>query len=231
MMCLKVKEGEYPPPPDSSDRPGIFFAVKSYFKDGFGKPYYLWYFAATILAGVSGLPFNLYSVFYAKSLGLEMDIYFKSLALTYVFSLILAYPLGSLADRFHPLRISLGALAAYAIAMSVGGSLVKDSSTYAIALVVHGVIQGCLNTGIASLGQRLLPRDKFAEIGSAGGILNSIINILLPPVMGVFLDATHHEYRYTFFASAILSLLGLIAFIKLHSLFMALGGSRSYVAP
>jgi MFS family permease len=231
LMCLKVKEGEYPPAPVVSDGPRIFSAVKTYFKDGFGHPYYLWYFAATVLASLSNLPFNLYSVFYAKSIGMDMAIYWDCLGLTYIFSLALSYPLGSLADRFHPLRIGIAVLAAYALVMVCGGLLVRDSSTFSVALVVHGVFAGCVITATASLGQRLLPRDKFAEIGSAGGIIGAVSAMLLAPALGKFLDYTHHNYRYTFFFSAILTLMALGAFFVLHGRFITLGGPRNYVAP
>ncbi|HEY0257557.1 MAG TPA: MFS transporter [Candidatus Methylacidiphilales bacterium] len=231
LMCLKVKEGEYPPAPVAPGGPRVFAAVKTYFKDGFGHPYYLWYFAATVLANLSILPFNLYSVFYAKSIGMDMTIYWDCLGLTYVFSLVLSYPLGIFADRFHPLRVGISMLAVYAVAMICGGLLVRDSSTFSVALVVHGVLAGCLLTATASLGQRLLPRDKFAEIGSAGGIIGAVSAMLLAPIVGQFLDYTHHEYRYTFFFSASLTLMALGAFFILHGRFMALGGPRNYIAP
>jgi MFS family permease len=231
MMCRKVKEGEYPPAPATAEGPKFFSAVKTYFKDGFGNPYYLWYFAAIVLASLSILPFNSYSVFYAKSIGMDMSIYWNCLGQTYIFSLVLSYPIGILADRFHPLRLGIAVLAGYALAMTCGGLLVRDSSTFAIALVVHGVFAGCLITATASLGQRLLPRDKFAEIGSAGGIIGAVSAMLIAPILGKFLDYTHHQYRYTFFASAILTLMALGAYLVLHGRFMALGGPRHYVAP
>ena len=205
--------------------------MKSYFKDGFGHSYYLWYFAATVLAGLASQPFNLYSVFYAKEIGMNMDGYFKCLALTYGFSLLVSYPLGSLADKFHPLRVTIAALGVYAIVMIAGGLLIRNASTFAVALVVHGVASGCLVTALASLGQRLLPRDKFAEIGSAGGIIGAVSTMLLAPMLGRFLDYTHHDYRYTFFASAALTLMALASAIVVHGRFMALGGPRNYVAP
>jgi MFS family permease len=231
MMCLKVKEGEYPPAPTTSDGPKFLSAVITYFKDGFGNPYYLWYFAAIVLASLSILPFNLYSLFYAKSIGMEMTRFWDCLGLTYIFSLVLSYPLGSLADRFHPLRVGIAMLAAYAVAMACGGMLVRDPSTFAVALVAHGVLAGSLITATSSLGQRLLPRDKFAEIGSAGGIIGAVSAMLLAPILGKFLDYTHHEYRYTFFVSAILTLMALGAFLVLHGRFIALGGPSNYVAP
>jgi MFS family permease len=231
LMCLNVREGTYPPVTDSPAGTGAVFAVKTYFRDGFGNSYYLWFFAASTLCILSGVPFNLYSLFYAKSIGMDLGIYFKCLALTYVFSLLLSYPLGSLADRFHPLRVTMAAVAIYIFVMACGGLMVRDSTTFAIALVAHGVVFGSIATATASLGQRLLPRDRFAEIGSAGGIIVSVSSILLPPIVGTFLDHMNHAYRYTFFASAALSLLTLVAFFVVYRRFVALGGPNHYIAP
>ncbi|MCE0498244.1 MAG: MFS transporter [Methylacidiphilales bacterium] len=230
IVCSNVKEGGYPPPP-ASEKPGLLFAVKTYFKDGLGNPYYLWYFAATILGAFSSGPFNLYSIFYAKSLGMHMPIYFKCIALSYVCSLVLSYPLGSLADRFHPLRLSMVGLALYALVMACGGLWVRDASTFTIAFVAHNVVSGSIFTAWASLQQRLLPRNKFAEIGSVGGILGACCGMLLTPAVGEFLDYMHHDYRYTFFISAGFTILALGAFLVLHHRFMALGGPKNYVAP
>jgi len=232
LMCLNVKEGEYPPLPAVPARErGHFFAIRTYFKAGLGNSYYLWFFAATILGGLCSFPFNLYSLFYAKSIGMSMDTYGKCIALTYTCSLFLSYPLGILADRFHPLRVSMAAMAVYALVMIGGGLLVRDASTFGVALIVHGVISGCMFTAWASLAQRLLPREKFAEIGSVGGVLGAITGMVMAPLFGVFLDHVHHNYRYTFFACGVLTLAALWAYWLLHRRFMALGGPKSYVAP
>ena len=235
MMCLKVKEGEYPPPPSSPANASwgcrLLTATKAYFKNGYCHSYYLWFFAAVILAGLAIAPFNLYSVFYAKSLGVSMATYGKCLSLTYVISLALAYPLGALSDRFHPLRMTIVTLAIYAMVMLWAGLNVCDVRTYAIALVAQSVLCGSYFTVSASLWQRLLPRDKFSQIGSAGGTISCLLGIGFAPALGTFLDYTHHAYRYTFHIGLALATLALVANFVLYKRFMALGGPENYVAP
>jgi MFS family permease len=231
VMCLAVREGSYPPVPDNGTKPGAFFAVRNYFRQGFSNPYYLWFFAATVLGGLSSMPFNTYAIFYAESVGLSEDGYGKCITLTYACSFFLAYPLGSLADRFHPLRVTLVGQAVYAAVMLAGGLLVHNVFTFSVALVAHGVISGSVFTAWASLPQRLLPRDKFAEIGSAGGLIGAVAGIAIGPALGEFLDFTHHAYRFTFLASSALTILSLWAFVVLHRRFLALGGPDHYVAP
>jgi len=233
IMCLNVKEGKYPPPPSeaTAGAGGFLSGIRTYFKDGFGHSYYLWYFAAAVLGNLALNPFNMYSIFYGKSFGMTTDDFGQCLAITFSGSLILAYPLGALADRFHPIRISILGLILYAVTMAAAILWVRDSKSFSIALIAHGILSGTLYTSWASLGQRLLPRLKFAEINSAGIALSSLSMMLLAPTVGAFLDFTNQAYRYTFYANLLITLLALGAFLVLHSKFMALGGPKNYVAP
>jgi MFS family permease len=232
VMCLKVKEGNYPPPPDDSNgHESPFTAVKNYFKDGFEQPFFLWYFASSILGNIASAPFNIYSIFYARSVSLGLPAYGECIALTYCFSLVLTYPLGWLADRFHPVRVTFVFVALYGVVMACCYLLVRDGRTFAVALVVHGVVAGCFNTTSASLGARLLPRAKFAEIGSVGGILFSLINMMFVPAMGLLLDHENHDYRFTFLVGSVISVLAIVAFAVLHGKFIALGGPEHFRPP
>ncbi len=233
LMCLKVKEGKYPPPPALPEKKkfgDVAAAVRSYFKDSC-RPYYLWFFFTSTITLLSVLPFNLYAVFYAKNLGMEMDAYFKDIAYMYGVSLVLAYPLGALVDRFHPLRVSLIVLALYGGIMGWGIFYVKNIPSFTVVLMLHTVLTGTLYTTTASLGQRLLPQSKFAEIGSAGSILTSLAGILVPPLLGMALDHAHHNYHYVFNAAFGVAVLGLVVGIIFYRQFLLLGGPNHYRAP
>ncbi len=229
LMCLKVKEGEYPPPPAAS--PGRFSAVRTYFKEGFSNSYYYWFFAAIVFGGLAALPFNLYSYYYAQSIGMGTAGYGKYIALTYTCSLLLSYPLGICADRFHPLRVSMVCLALYAAVMVCGGVLVGGASSFAFFFLLHGVVSGSFFTASASIWQRILPRAKFAEIGSVAGVLGGIGTMIAAPAVGAFLDHAHHDYRCTFYISAALTALAFTAYLGLYRRFIGYGGPDGYVAP
>ena len=234
IMCLKVKEGEYPPqPPMDAGRNirGFLRTAKNYFQECFGNKYYWWFFGATTIAGMASGPVNLYSIFFARSIHMDMDRYWACLGWTWGISLILAYPLGWMADKFHPLRMGIGILVLYALVMLWGGIFARDADTFAIAFVAHGVVAGIWATSVASVGQRLLPKAEFAQFASAGGIVANISWMLLAPVSGFFLDHVHHDYRYTFFIGFGLAMMGLVGCVVLHGKFMALGGPSHYVAP
>ncbi len=234
MMCLKVKEGDYPPPELANSSGGViafFAAARTYFGQCFGIPFYRWYYVAGAMAWMALAPFNLFNIFYAKSLDMNMTTYGECIALTFVISFFLAYPLGVLADRFHPLRVCLVVQFFYMVGMLCSGLLVTDVTSFAVALVVHGVLSGTFMTSAASLGQRLLPRPKFAQFNSAAGIVGCLGGIIVGPGVGLFLDHADHNYRYTFYMAFALEASALIAGLILYRKFVALGGSRNYVAP
>jgi MFS family permease len=233
LMCFMVKEGEYPPPGPAGPGGlgGFFAAVRSYGRDCFMQPYYLWVFASMALAALSFVPINLFSVYAAESFGMSMDRYGKFVVVMYACSLTLAYPLGWMADRFHAIRMGLGALAAYVVVMIAGYLWIDGPTSFGVAFLIHGVISGCYFTGAAALGQMLFPKLKFAQFMSAAGLVGAVVNIVFGPLMGLLLDALGRDYRYTFAVGALVSLAALLASLVVYRHFMALGGPKGYVAP
>src|SRR5262249_53773997 len=77
LMCLNVKEGEYGPPPPPVAHPlgPLGGAVETYVRDSFTRPYYLWLFASFTIANVAFAPINLFSTYYAQSVGMSMATY------------------------------------------------------------------------------------------------------------------------------------------------------------
>jgi hypothetical protein len=235
MMCLKVKEGDYPPPPPPSTtyNPISRFveAIQIYFKECFTNPYYFWVFMAMNLGNLAFIPVNGFSVYYAQSLNMSMATYGKYIGWTYVISLGLAYPLGILSDRFHPLRMSLVSQALYAVCSLWGAKYALGSGSFGIALVAHGVLSGCYFTTSASLGQRLFPHSRFAQFASAQIMIQALSTLALGPILGRILDRSGHIYRYTFVGGLLLSVLAVLFLLIVNQEFVKLGGSKHYVAP
>lgn len=235
-VCYKVKEGAYlPPPPEEMGAPGplgsFLSGAKTYFRECFSHSYYVWVFILLTVSGFCFMPVNTFAIPYARSLDMSMDAYGKCLALTFMISLVLAYPLGWLADIFHPLRMSIGCLFGYLAVTVWGAVFARDPHTFAIALVLHGVLSGCYFTSAASLALRLYPRSKFAQFASAGGIMASLGGMALGPLIGTLIDVTGNVYYYTFTAGCALSLVALAAGWHVHGKFMRLGGPKNYIAP
>ena len=232
-MCLRVKEGEYPPPASSAGGglSGAFRATKTYFTECFSQPYYLWFFLASNLAMLASVPVNIYTVFFARSLHMSMTDLGKYFAITYIISICISYLIGSLADRFHPLRVSIVATVLYGLATLWGGIFATNYAGFAVALLAHGVLSGVFFTASASLGQRLLPQQRFAQFASASGIIAAGFNMVLPPILGGILDYSGHNYRLTYFTGSVISLLSLGCLAVVYRYWIRLGGPHGFVAP
>jgi MFS family permease len=236
LVCFKIKEGEYPPPaanpqPAGGVIAGFGHGARTYFRECFKSPYYLLVFVMTNFAGLAFMPINTFSIPYAASLGVNMDLYGKCMAFTFVISLLLSYFLGWLADLFHPLRMAIVFLALYVVVGIWGTVSAITANTFLFAWVLHIVVSGCYFTSAATLGQRLYPQSRFAQFASASGILGSLGFILLSPVVGSLIDLTGKCYRLTFAAGGLFALIALAVSFFVYNRFMGLGGPKHYVAP
>ncbi len=233
-MCLKVREGEYPPPAPLAEGSAplrFLLAAREYFRQAYSKPYYIWFFVASNLAPMALSPVNTFSLFFAKSVNMDTATYGKYLACTYTISLCTTYLMGTLVDRFHPLRATMVAIGLYGLATVWGGIYAVSAGTFGVAFLLHGVFAGVFNTVSASLGQRILPQANFAQFGSASGLIGAALSLILPPTLGYFLDIGHHDYRLTFLTSSVLSFVALGCFVVVYGGWRRLGGPHHYVAP
>ncbi len=235
LMCLNVKEGSYPPPhaldSNQRERRGFFEAAKIYFSECYSHPHYLWCFAAITLGTITFLPINLFSIPFAKHMKIDLEQYGKFVTAGYFVSICLAYPIGSLVDRFHALRVGLVALSLYAISMAWAAWAIRDANTFCVALFLHTVLSGSCATATISLGLALLPRSKFSQFASAGGILTSLVTITVGPVIGSMLDWTNHNYRLTYVAGFLISCVAVLVLCVVYRNFLRLGGPKGYIAP
>lgn len=233
VMGLGVKEGGYPPPPPvpphSASR--VLHAVREYFRDCFTKPYYLLVFLFLALANLSFMPVNTFGLYAAKGYQLSMETYGRYLVVTYICSFTLAFPLGWLADRFHPLRVGLAALLIYAVCMLAAFYSIHDAASFGYMFLSHGVLSGCFFTGAAAVAQMLYPKLKFAQFAGAGGLVAALCNMSLGPALGGLLDRLGSDYRYAFLVGSAIALAALGVGCVVLNGWHKYGGRTAYEAP
>ena len=102
MMCLGIKEGKYPPPPPMGA--GVLAKLRTYAKDCLSHRLFTYMFAHNVFWSVSGAC-GIFTVFLQLSLHLTLaQIGLINFAVSGV-QMVLSYPAGMLADRFHPMRV------------------------------------------------------------------------------------------------------------------------------
>jgi len=239
-MCVKVKEGAYPPLAQldqPEDGLGSLFhrfimGVKGYCRDCFALPYYRWVFLSSALAQMNAAAINLFYIFYAQALHIDMATLGKSAALLMALCVPVAYPAGWLADRFHPLRISIVTMVLIGASSFAAFLFVHDATSYLIAFLGCGTLLGFWQTATFSLPTVLFPAAKFATFNSVMTVIGPAIGVmLLGPWMGWTIDRLHHEYRYTYLWGSLLAVLCLLSTLVVYHKIRRYGGLRNYVPP
>ncbi|MBI5380370.1 MAG: MFS transporter [Opitutae bacterium] len=231
MMCLFIKEGSYPPPAQTSQNRGFIAGMKTYLRDCFTQPIYIWTFVSITLTMVAFAPINVYSYYLAESLNVSEKTFGDLIALQLLISLAQSYPVGWLADKFHPVRLTIVALALYTLAILFAFLFVKDATTFCYAFVICGSFAGTYLTASTPLGPVLFPKAKFGTFDSAKWSCISLGTMLVGPACGKLLDFSHHQYRYIYLIAFCFVALSLLATLVVYKEFMKLGGPKGYQAP
>ena len=231
-ICLKVREGEYPPPEEeTSGPPTVKGAVRTYFRECFSLPYYRWVIMASVVSGFSVVPFNIYGIFYAKSLNMYMDFYGKVSSLICLVSFVLSFFLGWFSDRFHPIRTGMVSMALQTVILFIGGRIATTESVFAWLFLVQGISIMSYNTLMASYAPRLFPREYFAQFNSAMMLINALASVIGAPLVGKFLDLTGNHYPHLFTIGGVIGLCGLGCFVMVYRGYQRYGGDSGYIAP
>lgn len=247
LMCLKVKEGNYPPPPvdeallEASGTGFIpwlvsflrrfFHAAGTYLRECYSHPYFLMMFAMFVLAGLTFNPINSFSYRYAMQLKMSDGDYGFLIAVSYLVSLTIAFPLGMTVDKVHAFRAAIFTMGLYTITMLLGSLFVHDAPSFGWAFIGHTILSGTYFTCAASLPQQLYPRSKYSQYASAGGILGSLAGLAFAPSIGGVMDLTNNNYHLTFWFGLVLSILTIALMLLLYRRFNAYGGRQAYLAP
>jgi len=235
ILCTKVREGDYPPPPPAESGASamgkIVNPILSYFKQCFSHPYYVLLIVVFAFSRYACGPFNMYAVRYGLSLDVSMTTYGQILAAAYFCSFLLSVPLGWVADKVHPIRATMVALILYGITMAYGWFFVEsDIQKFIIVLFLHTLISGCYITVSASIQPRLFPRAIYAQFHSAFSIMSAAITCLCAWGFGELITY-FSTYRVVFPGCIVLTTAAVIGYCFVLQKFKKYGGDKAYRAP
>jgi MFS family permease len=232
VMCWRVKEGSYPPPPRPVQATSLAHNIGTYAKASLGVPFFALLIVVYSLAMGASVAINAVSLKSAQAFGLDDAGYGNARAITYTISLLLAFPLGWISDVLHPMRTAFAATALYAIVMLTGWLLIHDAQTFQVFFILHGVLSGVFFTTVLSLLPRLLPRERFTQIFAAALVFQCILTAVVSVGIGKALDGLlNHDYRMTFLISGAIALVAGALWVVLYRQFQVLGGLKAYQPP
>lgn len=221
-MALMVKEPSHMPdgPPAEAAARGLRSPLRHVLACFHDRPYG-WAVAAFLLAGVTFSPFNTFYLHYAHATGVLKGALGTLTAIGYAASILSAFVIGWLADRFGAMRISTVIMGGYCIVSAIGFAGVSDAASFRAFYLAHVVISGAWFTAAASLPMALFPKDRFVQFNSTKDLIGIFGIILVSGLQGPVLDLSGHNYRYTLLAGAVFSLLCLACLARLQTGTMA----------
>jgi len=246
LMCLNVREGEYPPPPPyDKGQSGLLAAAKTYARECHGLPHYWFQFLATGFGAIAGAGVA-FMVFFYQNLGLSLGQIGQLNSCVTITSAVLILGSGWLADRIHPIRVvMIGVAANIFIAnplMLIWLFWQPDPATafwinIAIAVCITAPVTALVGVWDPPLFMRLFPRSRYGQFCSANSIWRAVGSIIGSASIGIFLDTARHfvgDARAYFLIAAWQLFFNIPAAWLAWQLFRSwkrYGGDESYVPP
>ncbi len=230
LMCLRVKEGEYPPPPAAEKRGSWWNGIRNYARECFGHSFYWLIFLVYGLNTWAGAS-NVFSIFFSRDqLGLPLDQIGKLSACTGLFSTLIIYPVGILLDRWGSHQSMIAGLFGAAVLKLLSFWLIRDYWSLLLWNMLCNVPLCLSGLAIMKWLIDLYPRERYGQFGSAGAMTSSCGAALIGPLCGLFFDKAG-DYRYVFLWPVPFYLGGGAVAFLVYRKWKAMGGSAGYRAP
>lgn len=207
LMCLRVKEGPYPPPPDDVAEKGLMAGIRAFAAQSFSAKFY-WYFYLMQTFWVASGAMNIFLVFFNQEMGLTLDDIGKINAYGSVAMVASTWFTAIFVDRWHPLRIK-AYLCVFAATTGFGG-WVWMFMTLPPNVFFWLSLGGLLVTRFSfTLGEqcaipifmRLMPKSLYGQFSSANAMVRTAGGTLLGGLLaGLCMDAFKWHYGGSDFA-------------------------------
>jgi maltose/moltooligosaccharide transporter len=230
MMCLRVKEGEYPPPPPQPHGKGIIGGLMTYFHESFRVPYYVWFFVGTTIMALAGCSRTFEIFLYRDTLHLTLDQIGKVSFWCVLAGMGLMIPIGYLSDRLHPLRVVILGTLGMLVTALLCFFFLHNQKTMIIFLMLSVLPSTFVGTASLPMFAALLPKERYGQFCSAQAIFNSVGQIVGSAAAGLFMDFVH-DYRYVFVWQAVFIGASLFPMLIVYRGWQRHGGAKNYVAP
>jgi maltose/moltooligosaccharide transporter len=194
LMCWRVREGEYPPPPPLDEaRTPLLAAVKTYFRECFTIRLFLYFFAFMALMQASWAVNPFYNLF-LLSIGLSMEQIGHYNAWLYIPGIILLYPAGIVTDRIGPQRGYLAIMPFYLLYALASYFLVRDFQSWIWVAIFYLPLNAMRGVVEGTMAYSTLPRQRFGQFASANALVSSLVAASAGVVAGAFMDLFKRWY-------------------------------------
>lgn len=248
LLCVMVKEGQYPPPPPAAGGKGIvgrvngfFDLTRQYMVQCFAHAFWWKYFLMNAAFQCGYQPFMAFLILFGRRIygdtpeGLGQYGFVMSIRdIMWIFIYLALVPIML---KLHPLRAAIGGYMAMGLGAGLGFFFIHDEWTFKVFILGTFVAVAFYLGGTAAIGPKLLPREQYGQFASAGAMIFRLSVALATPALGLVLDlsraANGGEPAYTliFLWLAAFCAIGLGLAVWLYFDWKKLGGDENYQAP
>ncbi|MGE4565850.1 MAG: MFS transporter [Victivallaceae bacterium] len=252
MMCLMIKEGQYPPlDAVQAKKVSRFESLALFFRESFQERFYQLLFISAGVLAFAGVAWG-FQVFFLLEMKMNMEQNGYYNGILGVAAFIATYFAAVYVDRWHPLRVYT-----YGIIFNITGPLMNwvwlfidlPGATFFYLSLGAQLLYAFMNALSAAcampLTMRLFPRTRYGQICSARGIVVAFCTIVAGFVVGGFYDlvriGTSHLdyaiigkdycYRFYFFWSGGATLINFVLIAMVYRLWLKKGGDAGFHPP
>jgi len=230
VMCLKVKEGEYPPPPARQKSTGILMFFVIFMRDCLSVSIYRKYALVKVLGSIGSCSGIFTILFYRNNLHMTMQDMEKIFSVGLLMGGVANLPMGWLCDKINPFRIAIFSLSIIFVIYITAFFYIKDFKTMMVINVVLSFICSGWGIGCLSMDMRLYPSEKFGQFSTATNLIGTVFGIIGSYLAGWFMDFMHGEYIWGYLWGAF-GCLAIFPLILVYRDWLKYGGPDNYQAP
>ncbi|OPY83139.1 MAG: Major Facilitator Superfamily protein [Smithella sp. PtaU1.Bin162] len=244
MMCIRVKEGEYPPIEGETDKDNKGWGgIRTFLKESFVHKFYWMKFLSTTFVATANVV-NTFLVFLYQNMELSLDQIGKQIAVAALSIMAATYFMSIFIDRWHPLRIWVYG--------AVFGTITSVMNLMWLFIILPGNYFFWLNIGnivissflMALVGvaaypaeMRLFPQSRFGQFSSAQALIRSLFTTFMGILAGLFIDmckkfcGCDYAYRFLFVWQLVFMLLSAVFLVLVYRMWNEMGGVRNFHPP
>lgn len=247
LMCLRVKEGTYPPPTDDGAVVGLMGKIRIFARECFTSSYY-WYIFLHAGVGAIGGSIVVFDVFFLKSLGLTLDNIGKMGAVSAITVPICLLFAGGLVDRWHPVRVCayLGAFDLFFfqfinwvwLFVPATAPLVFVGFMMTFSAFFRAPFRAVNEVANMTRLMRMFPHEQYGQFSGAMALVRAVGLMAGGFLSGIYIDVvkgffpgSDYCYRFLFLWMGPLLAVAFIFHYLSYRTWKRLGGTESYVAP
>ena len=235
LMCIFVKEGEYPPVVNYQKKQGSFFKrllewVVIYCRQCYRQPFFVMFFLGLGLHSVSTTCRSVFNLLFAtEDLHMTVEQFGKVGAAGALVSLGVIFVMGFIVDRFSPMLLYLFSTVPILAANIWGYFFTTNYSSFFVVGIAISVVYAIQSVCGAPLGVMIFPKEKYGQFCSANAIVRSILLILGNYLGGLAID--FFGYRFIFVWDAVFTIIATAALIYVYFKWKEYGGEKNYQPP